>query len=341
MYVLGFWNNKGGTGKTSLIFQATCAFAKQNMKHRILVLDVCPQANLSELMLGGQENGGGKNLLNLYKQENRRSIGGYFQSRLPKPYDHSSLEPSVYLSQPNKYNNAIPENITLLAGDPLLELQANAVSTLANTQIPGTDSWSSVSKWLLNFLDACPNDFNYCFVDMNPSFSMYTQIALATCDRLVLPVTADDASRRGIQNVMSLIYGLKLPTDVYSRHNFSSHMEEAKLKLPKIHLVTKNRLTQYIRTAKGYVAVLSSITNDLKTIIKENPSFFTFSDVKEGIIEIKDFQTSGVVAFALGRPFVTMNARSVTIAGEKVGVDSKQLKENREIIVNLADKLWS
>ena len=27
MKVLGFWNNKGGTGKTSLAFQAICAFA--------------------------------------------------------------------------------------------------------------------------------------------------------------------------------------------------------------------------------------------------------------------------------------------------------------------------
>ncbi len=66
MKVLGFWNNKGGTGKTSLAFQSICAFAVQNMKSRILVIDVCPQANLSELLLGGQENEGGRNLLSLH-----------------------------------------------------------------------------------------------------------------------------------------------------------------------------------------------------------------------------------------------------------------------------------
>ena len=170
MKTLGFWNNKGGTGKTSLAFQSICTFAANNLEDNVLVLDVCPQANLSELLLGGQENEGGKSLLSLHGQSGRRSIGGYFQSRLPKPYDTSSLSPHGYLSRPSDFNDAIPKNISLLAGDPLLELQANAVSMLANTQIPGTNSWSSVASWLRDFLEVCESDFAYCFVEMNPAF---------------------------------------------------------------------------------------------------------------------------------------------------------------------------
>jgi cellulose biosynthesis protein BcsQ len=58
-----FWNNKGGTGKTSLAFQVICAYAKQHPKEHILALDVCPQANLSELFLGGLHHEGSDNLL--------------------------------------------------------------------------------------------------------------------------------------------------------------------------------------------------------------------------------------------------------------------------------------
>ncbi len=341
MNTLGFWNNKGGTGKTSLAFQSICAFAANDPKSRILVLDVCPQANLSELLLGGQENAGGKNLLILYGQAGRRSIGGYFQSRLPKPYDQSTIAPHGYLSQPSAYNSSIPTNISLLAGDPLLELQANAVSTLANTQIPGTDSWSAVANWLWDFLQACDADFDYCFVDMNPSFSMYTQIALATCHRLVLPVTADDSSRRGIQNVMSLIYGVKLPSDIYAQHNFHSRMLDAAITLPKIHLVAKNRLTQHIKTAKSYMAVLSGISEDLRAIVKDSQSHLTFSSAEDGLFEIKDFQTAGVVAFARGAPFVSMQSGTLSVAGQRVKVNAEQLKRNREIVNKLAAKLWS
>jgi cellulose biosynthesis protein BcsQ len=341
MRILGFWNNKGGTGKTSLAFQSVCAFAMQHANRRVLVIDVCPQANLSELLLGGQENNGGTKLLTLHGRAGRCSIGGYFQSRLPKPYDNSSIRPRGYISRPKEFNDTIPPNMSLVAGDPLLELQANAVSTLANTQIPGTNSWSSVVSWLRDFLEACEDEFDYCFVDMNPSFSMYTQIALAACERLVLPVTADDSSRRGIQNAMSLIYGLKLPSDVYAQHNFHSRMQEARLILPKVHMVAKNRLTQYINTAKSYSAVLSGITSDLAGIVKDSPSNFTFTSVDKGLVEIRDFQTSGVVAFARGTPFATMSSGTLSVAGQRVKVNAEQLDQNRQAVEQLASRLWA
>jgi hypothetical protein len=176
---------------------------------------------------------------------------------------------------------------------------------------------------------------------MNPSFSMYTQIALATCQRLVLPVTADDSSRRGIQNAMSLVYGLKLPSDVYAQHNFHSRMQTAGLPLPKIHMVAKNRLTQYINTAKSYAAVLSGISQDLEAILKDSPSNFTFTSVKEGVFEVRDFQTSGVVAFARGTPFVSMTSGTLGVAGQRVRVNADQLEENARVVSELAAQLWA
>ncbi|EPC4616598.1 AAA family ATPase [Salmonella enterica] len=40
-----FWNNKGGTGKTSLAFQVITRFAELHPEQRILAIDLCPQAN--------------------------------------------------------------------------------------------------------------------------------------------------------------------------------------------------------------------------------------------------------------------------------------------------------
>ena len=57
MTIYGFWNNKGGTGKTSLAFQAACFYASAHPQDRVLVIDMCPQANMSELLLGGLGNG--------------------------------------------------------------------------------------------------------------------------------------------------------------------------------------------------------------------------------------------------------------------------------------------
>ncbi|MDF2535334.1 MAG: hypothetical protein K0R18_1493 [Bacillales bacterium] len=43
-----FWNNKGGTGKTSLIFQTILEYARRHESSKILAIDLCPQANFSD-----------------------------------------------------------------------------------------------------------------------------------------------------------------------------------------------------------------------------------------------------------------------------------------------------
>src|SRR3546814_9088230 len=92
----GYWNNKGGTGKTSLCFQSVTGYAETHPNERILTIDVCPQANLSELLLGGLNNNGSDKLLVEQGKVPRCSIGGYFQLRLPsRSEEHTSELPSL------------------------------------------------------------------------------------------------------------------------------------------------------------------------------------------------------------------------------------------------------
>jgi cellulose biosynthesis protein BcsQ len=124
-----FWNNKGGTGKTTLTFQIINEYAFQNPEKKILAIDVCPQANLSELLLGGLNQGGSEVLLMRQGTIQRATIGGYFQLRLPSPYSVPLFNPRDYLTKPHEYNQYIQDNIDLLCGDAMLELQSNAIST--------------------------------------------------------------------------------------------------------------------------------------------------------------------------------------------------------------------
>ena len=320
MKTYAFWNNKGGTGKTSLAFQATCRYAYKNPKKKVLAMDVCPQANLSELFLGGLTNSGSRNLLTRQGLVPRCTVGGYFQLRLPAPYAAPPFSARDFLTRPFTFNQDIPENIDLLCGDPLLELQANAINTLANTQIPGTDTWTAIIDWLRHFVAQIESDYDVAFIDANPSFSIYTQIALSTADLLVLPVMADDSSRRAIQNAFSLVYGLKLPSAIYSQYAFATKLHAAGRSLPKVHLIAKNRLTQYMGPASAYAAVLKSIDDDVQALMQANPTMFSFSKLPEGLVDIRDFQTTGVVAFAKGCPFYTLPSGKLDIGGHRVQV---------------------
>jgi len=337
--IYAFWNNKGGTGKTSLAFQAIARYAELHPKKRVLAIDLCPQANLSELMLGGLNNKGSEKLLERQGMVPRCSIGGYFQLRLPAPYSSPSFNAHDFITKPNSYNNAVPKNIDLVCGDPLLELQANAVNTLANQNIPGTNAWISVIDWLKNYLDQLDGEYDIVFLDCNPSFSLYTQIALASAHRIILPVMADDSSRRAIQNAFSLIYGLKLPSEIYAAYMFATKLKDAGRSLPKIHLIIRNRLTQYMGAASAYAAVLQAILTDVKGLLKTNPDLFTFKKVDLGFVDIRDFQTTGVVAFAKGQPFSHVRAGKQTVNGHRVQVKQDYLGHCMEALENLAKAL--
>ena len=278
MKTYGFWNNKGGTGKTSLAFQTTCAYAGRHPEKKVLVVDMCPQANASELFLGGLVNEGSDHLISRQGQTPRATIGGYFELRLPNPYSvPSHFDPRDFVTTPSAHNPQIPANIDLVCGDALLELQANAMSTLANNQIPGTNTWLAIIDWLKDFLDPIRDDYDTLFIDSNPSFSIYTQIALAAVNELILPVMADDSSRRAVQNAFSLIHGLKLPSEIYAQHNFATRLNDAGRALPITRLVIKNRITQYMGDASGYAAVLQSIEEDIEVLLAAHPEIFAFT----------------------------------------------------------------
>ena len=333
--IYGFWNNKGGTGKTSLAFQVICRYAERHPDKRILAIDMCPQANLSELFLGGLTQDGSARLLQRQGLLPRCSIGGYFELRLPSPFTVPLLLPEDFVTHPCEYNTSVPENIYLICGDPMLELQTNAINTLANTQIPGTDTWISIIDWLRDLLEKLDEGYEAIFLDTNPSFSIYTQVALSTVEMLILPVMADDSSRRAIQNALSLIYGLKLPSELYSAYAFATKLRKADRPLPRVHIIAKNRLTQYMGPASAYAAVLKSIEQDIEALVKSHPNLFTFNSLAEGVVDIRDFQTTGVVAFAKGCPFYSMPTGKLYVGGRRVQVNAT----NKENCIEAIDKL--
>lgn len=339
MIKYSFWNNKGGTGKTSLAFQSVAMFAEKNPESRILVVDLCPQANLSELLLGGLVGHGSTQLQKLQDKTPRCSIGGYFQDRLPAPYSMPAIDVHQYICNPSQFNHNISKNIDLIAGDALVELQSNAITTLANTQIPGTNTWLQIIDWLNDLVKKLEDDYDYLFVDANPSFSVYTQIGIAATDRMILPVMADDSSRRAVQNAIALVQGLHLPSATYAQHNFASQLKAAGRTPPKFHLFPKNRLTQYMGPASAYHAVLLEIDSMIEGILKSNSVVATFKSVSDSNVEIRDFQTTGVVAFAQGIPFTRLRAGKHQLPGREVQVKADYLQNCIDAMNELVSKL--
>lgn len=170
-------------------------------------------------------------------------------------------------------------------------------------------------------------------------FGPLHQIALSAVDRLVLPVMADDSSRRAIQNAFSLIYGLKLPSDIYASYAFATRLLAEGRTLPTVHMIAKNRLTQYMGPASAYGAVLKSIDDDVTALIATNPELFTFSTASDGMVEIRDFQTTGVVAFARGCPLYALPTGRLEVMGHRIQVNEPYKVQCVQAMEELAAKL--
>jgi cellulose biosynthesis protein BcsQ len=163
------WNNKGGVGKTFLSFVLSTEYANSHPESQVIVADMCPQANLSEIVLGDSENGSDR-LENLISE--KRTIGSYFDSRVGSPHAPTTRE-TDFLVHARDFNENVPNNLWLIAGDPALEIQAQVINQISVQALP-SDAWKNVHLWLKDLLDACAaklGQHSKFFIDCNPSFS--------------------------------------------------------------------------------------------------------------------------------------------------------------------------
>lgn len=311
-------------------------------QEQVLVIDLCPQANLSELMLGGMLGNGSTNLENLWRnnQQHRCTIGGYFHDHLPSAHMmFAGFNANNYICQPHTYNRHIPRNISLVAGDSYVELLANSISAQASINLPVGDAYLLVLQWVIDFLSDFKrnNQYQVVFIDTNPSFSIYTQMAIAAADELIIPVTADSSSVRALNNVLALVYGINPNANNLNYSFYSKVVNSPNIQLPKINSIVRNRLTQYMRSpASAYRAVLDSLSTLSNNLRQQYGNYFcnNFS-----IIDIRDFNTVGQIAYAEAKRFADINAGRHRIGSRSIQANQPYINDCHDAILRIVRNL--
>ena len=71
-------------------------------------------------------------------------------------------------------------------------------------------------------------------------------IRITASESLVIPYTGDDSSRRGIENVIALLYGVGDSTiSGYAKLSLAKKARDENVNIPKIHTLVSNRQTLY------------------------------------------------------------------------------------------------
>jgi len=329
------WNNKGGVGKSFVTFITACEYAREHPDKMAVIVDMCPQANVSEVVLGGNGKGA-KELDKLLAATPRRSIGGYFDERISSPHKMTGNETS-YLLDASTINDNLPSNVFLIAGDPSLEIQAEAINQIAAQTLP-SDSWSNVHRWLKDLLASISRKYENAvfFIDCNPSFSAYTELAIIAADRLIVPCTADGSSARAITNIGQLIYGINVPA-AYSSVSFSMRAKNNGLPLPTIHVVPLNRSTQYERKAsKAFSAMYDEIKDRTLSLYKTDNSIFSASKV---FLDLPDAHSVSVVTSHLGLPLHLIKLGKYQIHNKDTQVPKDSLARYKKAFADLVSRL--
>lgn len=346
MAIYAIWNNKGGVGKSYLTFQIASEYARTHPDEKILVIDLCPQANASGMLLGGIE-AGERALDDLSNLTPRKTISGYIEDRIVSPYVNPRTG-SSYLVQASQRNSAIPANLFLVPGDEQLEIQGSRV--LGATAPGPTDAWRIVHTWISDLIEDIQRLWNQenttVFIDCNPSFSIYTELALSASDRLIIPFSADGSSKRAVRAVLALIYGVTR-TAGSQQSQFYLNSLQFRLPIPKIYCYAGNRLTQYIRSATAFRTVVHEIGNEIWAVWQTNPNVFHIHPTGSGSpsgrpafnrmfqFEIVDANTASVVSSSLGIPIVRLTSGTHDVAGRRIMVNQSQLDNQQPNIQQL------
>lgn len=333
------WNNKGGVGKSFLTFVLSTEYARLNPDKNIYVIDMCPQANVSEIVLGGNGEGS-KNLDTLLKVGlQRQTIGGYFDARLNQPHVKTGTESTFYIKA-SDYNDKMPSNFFLIAGDPSLEVQTEAINQIAGQSLP-REAWKNVHAWvkdLATTIEAQHPDSTF-FIDCNPSFAAYTELAVVAAEKLIVPCTADGSSARAIENIGQLIYGHNVP-EQYEDAIFSKRVIREGMSVPSIKTVILNRSTQYNNKAsKAFGAMFKEIKERAQNLISSEPKAKGNRHLEETFQDIPDTHSVAIVASHHGLPVNQINVGSYEVHDEKPQVNQEPLDRYKAAIKAVAETL--
>ena len=341
MAVYALWNNKGGVGKSYLTFQIASEYARTHPNERVLVVDLCPQANSSSMILGGMVQGEAA-IGALSGQTPAKTISGYVGDRIVSPYVNPGSGAN-YVTQARTYNQATPQNLYIVCGDEELEMQASQVQLACNAG--PANAWQIVHTWIRDLIEDVRASWNQnditVFVDCNPSFSIYTELAMIASDRLIIPFSADGSSKRAVRSVLSLVYGvLRRPGQMQSQ--FYARTLQYRMSLPQIYAYVGNRLTQMNNSsASAFKNVVAEIFNEVFRVWQANPALFSVHPsgdpaptTRQGFrrmfeYQINDANTASVVSGAMGIPICFLTSGNKSFSGRSVMVNQSQLDKQQ------------
>jgi cellulose biosynthesis protein BcsQ len=182
---IAFFNNKGGVGKTSLVYHTAWMFAEQG--YRVLAVDLDPQSNLSIMALDEER------LELLWPDDAHPDT--LFGAVEPLFGGTGDIRPA--------HIEPLSEALGLIVGDLALSRIEDDLSTEWPRCLEGRDRAFRVTTafWRVMQEAAGRHQADVLLVDVGPNLGAINRAALVAASHVVVPVAPDLFSLQGLKNL--------------------------------------------------------------------------------------------------------------------------------------------
>jgi chromosome partitioning protein len=183
---IAFFNNKGGVGKTSLVFHVGWMMSMLGL--RTIVIDLDPQANVTSMFLSTED------IETLWQDQQDLTVYGSMKPLIRGVGDIKAEKPLQ-----------IEELLFLVPGDLSLSEVEDQLSETWPKCLSGDERayrvTTAFSRIIRGAAKAAQVDADVALLDVGPNFGAINRAALVAADYVIVPLSADMFSIKGLQNV--------------------------------------------------------------------------------------------------------------------------------------------
>jgi cellulose biosynthesis protein BcsQ len=326
--VISFFNNKGGVGKTSLIYHLAWMYADNDW--RVLAADLDPQANLTATFLDEDrlesvvfEYGDEANTIYECVQPLIRGVGDVADPVL-EPIEAESLI----------------DNLALLAGDLFLSSFEDQLAGAWPRCADGEERAFRVESafWRIMQQAARQHEADLVLMDLGPNLGAINRSALIAADYVVIPLAPDLFSIKGMRNLGPTLRQWRDQWNDRLGRNPAAHLSLPDGQMQPIGYTVQQHSVRLDRPVKAYRRWIRRMPNVYREeILKESPN--DEIDVRSDphcLALLKHYRSLMPLAQEARKPMFKLK-----YADGAIGAHAQAAKDSYEDFKTLADEISS
>ena len=255
--IIAFFNNKGGVGKTSLVYHLAWMYFDLGLQ--VVAADLDPQANLTAAFLDEDR------LEEVWEENDVGSYNTVF--RCVKPL----LSGTGDIATPTL--EKIEDGLSLLIGDLQLSGFEDELSSQWPDCLDGKERAFRVISafWRVLTQSASSHDADVILVDLGPNLGAINRAALIAADYIVVPLSPDLFSLQGLKNLGPTIRRWRKEWQKRIPENRAANLTLPEGRMQPIGYVILQHGIRYDRPVKAFQRWIERIPHIYNTEVIQSP----------------------------------------------------------------------